>query len=210
MASPLAAPACPLPSLGHLRASEELEGASSSVSYEPRRSSPLNHLSPLPCPRSLSKSPHPGAVPRSPPTGTPSPGAPFRSLLPGVCGPSGLRRPGHRPRPPACEAAAEGSARPDRASRGHARPAGLIPGRSSYLSGRRFPALHGTRGPDARRPAETQHCGLGFESSARSSHAPRPRPRHPAAKSGAAPAGPAVAAALLSELRQRTLPTTFS
>ncbi|EDL12934.1 mCG146144, partial [Mus musculus] len=72
------------PFLTHLRSSEELEGASFYVSNALRRSLPLNHLSLLPFHEASPSRRTPVAVPRSPPTGKPSHGAPFRFLRPGL------------------------------------------------------------------------------------------------------------------------------
>lgn len=57
--------------------------------------------------RSLSKSPHPAQYRARRLLGSRVTGHRSGSCA-RVCGPSGLRRPGHRPCPPACEAAAEG------------------------------------------------------------------------------------------------------
>lgn len=57
--------------------------------------------------RSLSKSPHPAQFHARRLLGSRVTGHRSGSCA-RVCGPSGLRRPGHRPCPPACEAAAEG------------------------------------------------------------------------------------------------------
>lgn len=99
--------ATPWPFLTHLRSSEELEGASSYASNVLRRFSLLNHLSLLPF--------HEASPSRRTPVqyharrllGSRVTGHRSGSCAP-VCSSSGLRRPGRDPRPPACEAAAEG------------------------------------------------------------------------------------------------------
>lgn len=175
-----------------------------------RRSEPLNHLSPLPSPRSLSKSPRPCAVPRSPPTGKPSHGAPSRSLRPGSAGP--LRpAPPRPPSAPACLRDSSGGVGAAGPGKQKSRAAGWACPGSQLLPER--PPVSGAARRSRPRSAATRG-GATLRTRLRELRPLFPRsasaPRHPAAEPGAAPAGPAVAAALLSELRQRTLPTASS
>lgn len=153
VASPLAAPARPklrpglpsrhLPLLGRARRSKLLRllSAAPSLAGQP------------PVSASLSKSPQPCAVPRSPPYWE------AESLVGSIQGSCarGSAAPQVRPAPPRPRSAPaclrgsqrrgkEGAAGPGQAEITRGWP-GFIPCRGSYLSGRRLPALHSNRGP---------------------------------------------------------------